>query len=189
MPSSNKTAYLALNRWLGTDKPKKDDFNEDNRIVDAACQAADSRLAELEAEQQGAAPVLAQAKQTASGLATHLANTAAHVTPEEKAAWSQGGGMVSGTYTGTGTTTRKVAMGFRPRFGMLYAVGKGIAEVDWNTEEVFVFAGLFGAEGSCQYITPEADGITVNHHYARPMNGSAYKFNESGTVYAYMVWR
>lgn len=35
MPSSNKTP-LGLNQWIGTDKPKKDDFNADNLITDAA---------------------------------------------------------------------------------------------------------------------------------------------------------
>lgn len=35
MPSSNKTT-LGLNLWSGTDKPKKNDFNADNRIIDAA---------------------------------------------------------------------------------------------------------------------------------------------------------
>lgn len=34
MPSSNKTT-LGLNLWSGTDKPKKNDFNADNQIIDA----------------------------------------------------------------------------------------------------------------------------------------------------------
>lgn len=33
MPSSDKTS-LGLNIWSGTDTPKRDDFNEDNRISD-----------------------------------------------------------------------------------------------------------------------------------------------------------
>ena len=36
MPSTNKTAHLKLNQWIGTDKPRKDDFNADNAAVDAA---------------------------------------------------------------------------------------------------------------------------------------------------------
>lgn len=35
MPSSNKTS-LGLNLWSGTDKPKKNDFNADNQIIDTA---------------------------------------------------------------------------------------------------------------------------------------------------------
>lgn len=36
MPSSNKTPYLHLNSFLGSDVPKRVDFNNDNLIVDQA---------------------------------------------------------------------------------------------------------------------------------------------------------
>lgn len=36
MPSTYKTEHLGLNRWLGSDKPKRTDFNEDNERIDAA---------------------------------------------------------------------------------------------------------------------------------------------------------
>lgn len=34
MASSNKTPLLNLNSWLGTDKPKREDFNQDNEKID-----------------------------------------------------------------------------------------------------------------------------------------------------------
>ena len=36
MPTSNKTPALSLNNWLGTDKPMRSDFTEDNLILDSA---------------------------------------------------------------------------------------------------------------------------------------------------------
>jgi len=36
LSSTNKTGYLGLNSWLGSDVPNHDDFNADNRIVDDA---------------------------------------------------------------------------------------------------------------------------------------------------------
>ena len=36
MPSSNKTTHLQLNSFIGSDKPKMDDFNYDNQKIDAA---------------------------------------------------------------------------------------------------------------------------------------------------------
>ncbi len=36
MSSTNKTEYLALNQWLGTDRPQRIDFVDDNRIIDNA---------------------------------------------------------------------------------------------------------------------------------------------------------
>lgn len=34
MPSTNKTTNLNLNQWIGTDKPKREDFVSDNNILD-----------------------------------------------------------------------------------------------------------------------------------------------------------
>lgn len=39
MPSTNKTAFLGLNKWLGSDKPKMEDFNSDNQKIDNAIKA------------------------------------------------------------------------------------------------------------------------------------------------------
>ena len=34
VPTSNKTTNLGLNNWVGTDKPKRSDFVEDNLLLD-----------------------------------------------------------------------------------------------------------------------------------------------------------
>lgn len=36
MSSTNKTSNLQLNSWIGSDKPKREDFNSDNEIIDKA---------------------------------------------------------------------------------------------------------------------------------------------------------
>lgn len=36
MSSTNKTQHLQLNSWIGSDKPKRTDFNADNVIIDNA---------------------------------------------------------------------------------------------------------------------------------------------------------
>lgn len=38
MSSVNKTEYLGLNSWAGTDRPERADFNSDNDLIDAAVQ-------------------------------------------------------------------------------------------------------------------------------------------------------
>ncbi|MEF2562723.1 MAG: hypothetical protein UI647_08070 [Negativibacillus sp.] len=38
MSSSNKTGYLGLNQFVGSDKPKMEDFNADNRLLDEKMQ-------------------------------------------------------------------------------------------------------------------------------------------------------
>ena len=34
MSSTNKTTHLKLNSWIGSDKPKRVDFNYDNEVID-----------------------------------------------------------------------------------------------------------------------------------------------------------
>lgn len=36
MPATNQTSHFALNQWIGEDKPKMADFNQDNRRIDSA---------------------------------------------------------------------------------------------------------------------------------------------------------
>lgn len=36
MSSTNKTEYLKLNDWIGSDRPQRIDFVDDNRIIDEA---------------------------------------------------------------------------------------------------------------------------------------------------------
>lgn len=45
MPSLNKTSELGLNQWSGSDYPKRDDFNNDNLIVDNAIKDLRKRIA------------------------------------------------------------------------------------------------------------------------------------------------
>lgn len=39
MASTNKTQYLGLSQWLATDRPKREDFVADNRIIDEKVKA------------------------------------------------------------------------------------------------------------------------------------------------------
>ncbi len=54
MSSTNKTNNLGLNSFIGTDKPKREDFNLDNEIVDKALgeHLNDSTLHVSESERQ-----------------------------------------------------------------------------------------------------------------------------------------
>lgn len=42
MPSNNKTPYLGLNKWLGNEFPKRQDFIEDNEKIDTALKTIES---------------------------------------------------------------------------------------------------------------------------------------------------
>lgn len=183
MPSSDKTPRLGLNRWSGGDKPKKDDFNADNGLLDAAFGGLSERLRELEETSE------AGSAEAVRALESHTADTGIHITPEERAAWSRGGsGMVIGTYEGEGTSTRSITLGFRPRFGILYAVGCGPVETYWAGQESRTYLGFFGAAGCSLHLSVQANGFSVASHVNRPMDGLGYKYNEYGVTYVYVAW-
>lgn len=53
MSSTNKTEKLGLNSWIGSDKPKRIDFNTDNEIIDrAVSQHTEDTVAHINAEER-----------------------------------------------------------------------------------------------------------------------------------------
>lgn len=47
MSSSNKTSYIHLNQWSGSDKPKREDFNSDNFLLDEKIEEVDAGIQSL----------------------------------------------------------------------------------------------------------------------------------------------
>ena len=151
MPSSNKTSRLNLNHWQGADKPKREDFNADNTLVDAAYGALSASVADLDAAQQqfkssastSLAGLDARCDNIGSDLSAHKSDAAAHITAAERSSWNSltgaGAGMETGVYTGTGTATLKIPMGFRPKCGFLFAAGSGIVETNATLTHTYVY--------------------------------------------------
>lgn len=194
MPSSNKTGHLRLNSWLGGDKPKKDDFNSDNRLVDAACRDMDGRIGALETDAAAVTSHIADAASHLSqadrgALSAHMANLVSHITQEDRARWNTPvSNMTIGVYSGTGAATRKITLGFQAKFGVLFAVGVGVADADLANLESRMFAGFFSTSGSSKNIVLLSDGFTVVHTVSRPLDGLNYKYNETGLTYVYVAW-
>lgn len=171
MPSSSKTPSLGLNKWLGTDKPKKDDFNADNQKMDDAHKAL-------------AATVTANGQ----SLATHTGNTASHITAAERALWNSKDKMATGKYTGNGAASRKITLGFAPRAGFLYAVGEPVSFADCDAGNNNYLAGFISTSGSTYGITADSTGFTVTQHPAARPNGRTSKLNDASFTYIYTVW-
>ncbi len=79
MPSTNKTANLELNQWIGTDKPKMADFNADNSLIDAAIgdlqsdmQDAEATLGNFYTKQESDNRFANSVKKTSSGATINL---------------------------------------------------------------------------------------------------------------------
>ena len=193
MPSSNKTAHLRLNRWLGGDKPKKDDFNEDNLAIDEACKALEQSVAQARSDlgEQFAqlSGNVSQNQQTLSGnIATHIQDMVTHITAAERQSWNSGA-IVMGTYTGTDTIDRKITLGYKPRFGLVFAANQPFVDYNGGSQYLFANMALMCEAGSSGGVTLQNDGFTVkNNPLASPL-GFGYRLNLSGVSYVYVVWK
>lgn len=197
MPSSNKTTNLQLNKWIGSDKPKKDDFNSDNQKVDMAYESMSQRLYQAETTaannrqslQQSVDAVDGRCNTLNSTLNNHISNAVAHLTAAERTAWNAKDKFAMGTYTGTGASSISVNMGFQPRFGLVFAAGNGIAQSNWANQELNLYAGFFSASGCSKSISVTANGITLLHHNVAPSTGVAYRYNDAATTYVWVAWK
>lgn len=172
MPSSGKTTNLQLNKWLGSDKPKKDDFNADNQKLDEAHGSLSDSIAQVQ-----------------QNLTAHSSGSVQHITQSERDAWSGGDHSITGTYQGTGTTPRKIELGFMPRFGFVFGLGEGLLQPDIAMQNSMVYSGTFGSAGGTNGITVDSSGFSVfNHAVIRP-DGFTLKLNETGITYFYIAWK
>lgn len=180
MSSSNKTPHFLLNRWSGGDKPKKDDFNYDNVQVDEALQALSQAVErhEVALGQTMSAPVRA-----------HIEDAGIHVTAAERAQWNAGAAVTGGSYTGNDASARKIVLGFRPSFGIVFEEGGDPSRANFATNNYALRFAFFGSLGCSGGVVLDAEGFTVSHVSGSTPDGFAYKLNAAGARYAYIVWR
>jgi len=162
--ASNQTSNYKLNQWAAEDRIIREEFNEDNSKVEAAL----TELANTKATQAAV-----------NGLSAQLANKYGSDHPY----------IVSGNYTGTGTTTITVTTGFKPSLVMLFNPGASAAGD--NTYLVGDgSAQLLCTVSYSQDIKTDAlqlvsTGFTVNYQLSPNVSG----FNEEGQTYHYIAFR
>ncbi len=219
MPSSSKTPFLKLNKWLGLDKPKKDDFNSDNQKIDEAYGLLSQSVVQLEAAQQSSSYASEQAVEeladtvashssdanvhasssektawnTAATMTTtttnHIENTNVHVTSSEKIAWNGAASFVLGSYIGNGATTQKITLGYQPKFIFIFPVGDGLIRANWLNEMLSSNSGCLTPLGSTFGMTLNADGFTVEYYSPGGVDGFQIKNNAPGVKYVYLIWK
>lgn len=124
-----------------------------------------------------------------SALTGHSANTGIHVTQEEKTAWSTGVGFAIGYYTGTGNTTQKITLGYKPRFGIVYPVDDGVGRINWTPEQYFGNTGFISQHGCTLGLVLENDGFIAQESMTGGADGFSIKLNRIGVRYVYFLWK
>ena len=176
--ASNHTEHFSLNQWLPDDQVKRTDFNEDNAKLDAALNDLSGGLAE-------------KANQTAlDALAAEVAKkatTAALETVSKKLAAMPC--LVTGTYTGDGTDSRLISLGFQPK-ALLVMREEGYSARPY-TDDYYGGLALPGkpvclqtSYGTDYILTIESKGFRVYY------NRDKYVFsNQKDTNYHYLAWK
>ena len=190
MPSSNKTLNLELNKWIGSDKPKKDDFNADNQKLDTAIKQLSDQLGQLSQSQQSGHLSNAQAVSSlGTSLSTHVENAAVHVTAAEKALWNapSGGGFTIGAYVGDGNLSRTVSPGFCPRFGIIFPAAQLSSRVSFASSQILMYSGFMSGLGCTEGVELISDGFRV-YNGNNVMEAYAIRLNTASQTYVYVVW-
>ena len=177
MPSSEQTTVLGLNRWRGPDIPTREDFVADNEILDSA----------IAALQQGSG---------GSGgpdprLDTHLADQQVHLTPEDRQALDAGvSAPVMGTYVGDGQIFQNVALGFRPRFGFVFAANQPLSATGSSGLFSTTMGGFLSNQGNTRGMETLATGFRGLQSEGNTTTGTTnHALNRTGVTYVYVMWR
>ena len=164
MASANKTGYLNLNQWQGTDKPKMTDFNADNQKIDSGISAL------------------------STSLSAHAASALLHLTTADKEKIASVVGVEVLAYNGDGTNQRKILLGYKPSFGIIFAVDRPMfergADSSLNQNSV-VFTQLGCAEG----VLLENDGLRLTHSGFNRPDGNGIRINSVGVEYVIIAAR
>ena len=160
--ASNHTEHFSLNQWQADDQVKRTDFNEDNAKIDAALNDLSGGLAE---------------KATTAALETVSKKLAAMPC------------LVTGTYTGDGTDSRLISLGFQPK-ALLGMIEEGYSARPY-TDDYYGGLALPGkpvclqtSYGTNYILTIESKGFRVYYNRDRYILS-----NQKDTNYYYLAWK
>ena len=176
--ASNHTEHFSLNQWLPDDQVKRTDFNEDNAKIDAALNDLSGGLAE-KADQAALDALAAEVAKKAT--------TAALETVSKKLAAMPC--LVTGTYTGDGTDSRLISLGFQPK-ALLVMREEGYSARPY-TDDYYGGLALPGkpvclqtSYGTNYILTNESKGFRVYSNRDRYILS-----NQKDTNYYYLAWK
>ena len=180
--ASNHTTNYQLCQWQADDQVKRTDFNEDNAKIDSALKGLSDGLAAAQAEKADQTALDALAAEVAK-----KATTAALEALSQKLASMPC--LVTGTYTGDGTDSRLISLGFQPK-ALLVMREEGYSARPY-TDDYYGGLALPGkpvclqtSYGTDYILTIESKGFRVYY------NRDKYVFsNQKDTNYHYLAWK
>ncbi len=109
-----------------------------------------------------------------------------HITEEERQQLGKAG-VIVGSYTGDGSSTRTITLEEAVGFGVVFASGESMV-VPSSTGPVNLYAGMMSSLGCSKGIALEAKGFRVTNHSNNPPDGKKCQLNQSGKTYFYCIF-
>ncbi len=109
-----------------------------------------------------------------------------HITEEERQQLGKAG-VIVGSYTGDGSSTRTITLEEAVGFGVVFASGESMV-VPSSSGPVNLYAGMMSSLGCSKGIALEAKGFRVTNHSNNPPDGKKCQLNQSGKTYFYCIF-
>ncbi|MBQ2774716.1 MAG: hypothetical protein IJF40_02340 [Clostridia bacterium] len=116
---------------------------------------------------------------------SHIRNSDIHVTTDDKSLWNAP--FVTGSYIGTGATSRSISLGFSPRLVIVLACDMPTAAPDFSASETKCYIAVGTDSGSSMGITITSSGFRLSQSSSYKSSSMAY--NQAGISYAYIAFK
>lgn len=117
-------------------------------------------------------------------LGLHLMDAQVHLNETQRQDWNRAVPVI-GTYTGDGKNTQKIELGFRPSFGIVFAVNEPPMRISGNTG--ILYSAMMGPDGTSAGLCLEDDGFLAIY-IPNLMDDRITHLNFKDTVYQYIVF-
>lgn len=117
--------------------------------------------------------------------ATHITDSSIHLSPAQQTRLDTP--IATGTYFGTGESSRSVSLGFKPIMLVVFANG---LPMSCNSSGTYTaFAGFATESGGTLGIELTPTGFKTSSGSTNALRNTTPQFNESGTFYSYLAFR
>ena len=158
MASANKTEYLGLNSWIASDTPKREDFVNDNLLIDEAVKN------HVEDDDRH---VSAELKEVISTLADEAVKIKVL------------------TYSGNGSTIQSIDLGDEPLSAAVFAAGR--PPVMLSDSVLKIYSAFLTPGGMGGGLSLSGSSLRVIYNKTAS-SGLQYCLNESGVSYVIVMW-
>lgn len=120
-------------------------------------------------------------------LGEHRADSSLHLSAADRTLLT--GAFVTGSYVGNAQATRAFNIGFRPKFGVVFAAGTFLCEYSGDMRYTACALGFVTPLGDSVGVHSASNGFSVDYHEGNAAAKTMPVFNRQDVRYVYAMWR